>query len=119
MSKLFRNITIFMIIFMLFMPVFVQATDVNMNLASNTSVDNTSIQNTVSTEQPSTENQQTTTDMLSPTGTNYASSSSTVSTLNQLPEAGLGLTNVVNIILIVIGVLLILLGIAILIRLKH
>lgn len=119
MLKLFRNITIFMIIFMLFVPVFVQATEVNMNLASNTSVNDTSMQNTATTGQSSTVDQQTTTDTLSPTGTNYASSSSTVSTLNQLPEASLGLTNVVNIILIVIGVLLILLGIAILIRLKH
>ncbi len=113
MLKLFHKIIIFMIILMLLLPVFVQATDVNMNLTSNTSVDNTSMQDT------SAEDQQAPTDTLSPTGTNYSGSSSTVSTLNQLPEASLGLTNVVNIILIVIGVLLILLGIAILIRLKH
>lgn len=119
MLKSFHKITIFMIILMLFIPVFVQATEVNMNLTSNTSVDNTAtMQNTATADQPSTTDQQTTTDTLSPTGTNYESSS-TVSTLNQLPEAGLGLTNVVNIILIVIGILLILLGIAILIRLKH
>lgn len=43
----------------------------------------------------------------------------TTSTLSSLPEAELGLTNILNILLIVIGILLILLGFAILIRLKH
>lgn len=45
--------------------------------------------------------------------------SSTISSLSNLPEANLGLSNILSIILIVIGVLLILLAIAILIRLKH
>lgn len=45
--------------------------------------------------------------------------SSTVSALSNLPEANLGLSNILSIILIVIGVLLIMLAIAILIRLKH
>lgn len=45
--------------------------------------------------------------------------SSAVNTLSNLPEANLGLSNILSIILIVIGVLLILLAIAILIRLKH
>lgn len=39
-------------------------------------------------------------------------------TYNNLPESQLGLTNILNIILISIGVVLILLGIAIFIRLK-
>lgn len=43
----------------------------------------------------------------------------TTSLLDSMPEADLGLTNILNIFLIVIGILLILLGIAILIRLKH
>lgn len=38
---------------------------------------------------------------------------------NNLPESQLGLANILNILLIVVGVLLILLGIAILIRLKN
>jgi hypothetical protein len=41
-----------------------------------------------------------------------------VTSLNNLPEANLGLNNVLNVILISIGVLLILFAIAILIRLK-
>lgn len=47
------------------------------------------------------------------------SNSGSVSTLNSLPEAELGLSNILSIILIVIGVLLILLAIAIIIRLRH
>ncbi len=47
-----------------------------------------------------------------------SSSSTNVSLLNSLPEADLGLNNILNILLIVIGILLILLGIAIIIRLK-
>ena len=43
----------------------------------------------------------------------------TVTPLSNLPEANLGLNNILNVILISIGVLLILFAIAILIRLKH
>lgn len=42
-----------------------------------------------------------------------------VSPLSNLPEANLGLNNILNVILIAIGVLLILFAIAILIRLKN
>ncbi|MBO5478839.1 MAG: hypothetical protein J6A04_03910 [Clostridia bacterium] len=119
MLKSFRIITVFFIILILFMPIFVQATDVNMNLTSDTSIQNTSAENTTAVEQSSTTTQETTTDTLSPSTTNYSSNSPTVSTLNQLPESNLGLNNVINIILIVIGILLVLLGIAIIIRLKH
>ena len=47
----------------------------------------------------------------------FNTSSATVST-NSLPESNLGLSNILNILLIVIGILLVLLGIAIIIRLK-
>ena len=43
---------------------------------------------------------------------------SSVSSESSLPESSLGLTNILNILLIVVGVLLIFLAIAILIRLK-
>lgn len=46
-------------------------------------------------------------------------STATTSVVSSLPEAQLGLTNILNILLIVIGILLILLAIAILIRLKN
>lgn len=114
MLKSFRIIGIFLIIFMLCIPVFVQATEVNMNLTSNTS-----IQNEGALEPNSTDETETTSDTLTPNQTNYSTDHATISTLNDLPEASLGLNNVINIILIVIGILLVLLGIAIIIRLKH
>ncbi len=50
---------------------------------------------------------------------NQTYTSSTVSALESLPEANLGLSNILSIILIVIGALIILLAIAIIIRLKN
>lgn len=47
------------------------------------------------------------------------SSSYTVSSVNNIPESGLSVNDILNIIIIVIGILLILLAIAILIRLKN
>lgn len=52
------------------------------------------------------------------TSTTNGSGSTYVSQISSLPEADLGLNNILNILLIVIGILLILLGIAIIIRLK-
>ena len=46
-------------------------------------------------------------------------SSARISTLESLPESGLGLTNILNILLITVGVLLILLAIAILIKINR
>ena len=48
----------------------------------------------------------------------YAATVTSVTSLSNLPEANLGLNNILNVILIAIGFLLILLAIAILIRLK-
>lgn len=50
--------------------------------------------------------------------TNSTYSTPTVTSSSSLPEADLGFSNILNIILIVVGVLLFFLGIAILIRLK-
>lgn len=47
------------------------------------------------------------------------SSTATFSNVSSLPESGLGLSNILNILLITVGVVLILLSIAILIRLKN
>ena len=125
MKKLLQLSLIIFVILMVLAPNFVQATRVNMNLTpnttatenpstQNTSSENTSIDDTNTVPEP--EDTTANTDRLSPTTTNNSAS---VSTLNELPESGLGLNNIINIILIVIGVLLILLGIAILIRLKQ
>jgi hypothetical protein len=125
MKKLLQLSLIIFVILMVLAPNFVQATRVNMNLTpnttatenpstQNTSSENTSIDDNNTISEP--ENTAGNTDRLSPTTTNNSAS---ISTLNELPESGLGLNNIINIILIVIGVLLILLGIAILIRLKQ
>ena len=47
-----------------------------------------------------------------------SNTSSPLNALSSLPEASLGLTNILNILLIAVGILLILLAIAILIRLR-
>ena len=66
MTKLIRTIIIFLAIFMLCMPVFVQATSVNMNLTSNTTADNTIANNTISDENDSDSQTNTISDSLSP-----------------------------------------------------
>ena len=48
--------------------------------------------------------------------TSTTTPSTTISTLSSVPDEALSLTNILNILLIVVGVVLILLGIAILIR---
>ena len=85
------------------------STDSNATNSTDTDTDsNTNITNTNS------ENTMNTTDSATYSGT--SNTSTTVS--NALPESNLGLSNILNIFIIVIGVLLVLLGIAILIRIK-
>lgn len=50
--------------------------------------------------------------------TSTSQSTTTVTTLDDIPESNLGLTNILNILLITVGVVIIFLAIAILIRLK-
>jgi len=107
MTKLFNIISILVIICILLLPNFVQATDIDMNLSNTTNLDASNVVDS------------NTSDTTTTVPGSYSSSGSFVSSLNSLPEAELGLTNILSIILIVIGVLLILLAIAILIRLKH
>jgi len=91
-------ITSIIIIFIFCNPIY--ATDINMNLENNTNSLNNNISSSTNSSLPT------------------SSTTTTVSALSNLPEANLGLTNILNIILIVLGILLILLGIAIFIRLK-
>jgi len=95
--KLNKIFILMLLVVLLFLPNFVQAIDVNMNLNN--------VSNSIAP---------TITDTLE----SYNPSGTVISTLNSLPEAELGLTNILSIILIVIGILLILLAIAIIIRLK-
>lgn len=114
MSKFLNIFCLLLVIIILLAPTFVQALGVNMNLDNNMVANSTSTTNsTTSTTSQTNSTNKTNTPQY------YTTSSSTVGTLESLPEANLGLSNILSIILIVIGILLILLSIAIIIRLKH
>ena len=87
---------------------------VNDSTTANTITDTNTISDTNTLLSTST-NSTLTSGSLTP---NSSSTNTGISYINSLPEADLGLNNVLNILLIVIGILLILLGIAIIIRLK-
>ncbi len=114
-----KTIKIFVLAFILSFLTFnyVYAMDINMNLSNtNISTNSSSIQNTntaISNNNNTIGN--TTNNYYSPVSDDYSVS---LGTMNDLPENELGFTNILNIILIVVGILLILLGIAIMIRLK-
>ena len=90
---------------------------IDMNLASNLTDNSTNTSNSLDEDTNTITNRSS----LNTTSTNTTSTnttSATVSTLSSLPESELGLTNILNILLITVGVLLILLGIAIIIKLQ-
>lgn len=103
MLKSISKILVIFFMIMLILSIYVKATDINMNLAN-------SIENSVDNSMDDNEIDNSSDNM----NTQY--SNPTIS--SSLPEAELGLGNILNILLIVVGVLLILLGIAIIIRLK-
>ena len=118
---------IFILLFLLYVNIsVVSATDINLNLpgTSDNTVDN-AIDNTVN---GNIEYEQTSTNELidpNSVGANIEDPFTDVTTENLQPsgintasESGLGITNIINILLITVGVILILLGIAIMIRLK-
>ena len=105
-----KIIKIFILAFIisLFSYNYVYAMDINMNLSNNNSSTNSSsIQRTNTTINNTTNN-----NSYLPVSDDYSVS------LSSMPEEDLGFTNILNIILIVVGILLVLLGIAIMIRLK-
>lgn len=122
MSKSLKILFIITIMLMLILPNFLQATSIDMNLTNtlnsntNTNEINNNLANTSNTSNQIT-NANDNTNI--PSNPQTVIQSSSTSSLSNLPEANLGLSNILSIILIVIGVLLILLAIAILIRLKH
>lgn len=96
---------------------------IDLNINSNTS--NTQASNSESSSSTTNTNLQTqygneldTTTATDTTSSFSDSSAAQVSSLSSLPESSLGLSNVLSILLIAVGVILILLGIAVLIRLK-
>ena len=115
---------------------YVYATDVNMNLPgvntdipnntpdtnTNTPDTNPSDQTQVDNTQNTTSNDQTNADV-PPSNTSspmnvIENENIPSSTVSSAPENGLGLSNIINILLITVGVIIILLAIAIMIRLK-
>lgn len=92
-----KKISVFLLLICIFLSCFCFVNAANVNMDLNTA-NNTIDANTI---------------------TNTNSNSVRVSGLDALPEAQLGLTNILCILLIVVGILLLLLGIAILIRLKN
>lgn len=89
------------------------ATDNSKDESLNTSSDNETVEdNSNEIQTTSTPNEDTPISTGSQTINSY-------STVSSIPEANLGLNNILNILLIAIGILMILLGIAILIRLKN
>jgi len=117
---------IILFMFLVISPVYA----IDMNLSDNTTTnttDNSITNSTLNTNTVgNTLSNTTTSDLFNNTNNAPAPStpntsgggSASVSYLSSLPEADLGLNNILNILLIVIGILLILLGIAIIIRLK-
>lgn len=103
MSKNLKYLTsIFTIIFILGITISSYATSPNMNLISNATTNSTT--NSLSSSNTVTSTSTT--------------SSTSVTNLNPVTESGLGITNILNILLIAVGVVLILLGIAIIIKIK-
>ena len=122
----------FLFIMLILLSVFVHfsyATDIDPNALTssfNTTVDNNTITNDVNnttnttnstTNSISNSMNNSTTNTIKPV-TQNTYSTPTVTSNSSLPEASLGFTNILSIVLIVVGLLLIFLAIAILIRLK-
>lgn len=110
-----RNIKILsiLVILLLFVSTISLATDINMNLQPGNSVNaNDTSLNSENTNVFSNTTQNTFED----DDFNEASQSTSITSSSSVEDESLGITNILNILLIVVGVVLILLGIAILIR---
>lgn len=124
MSKTRKIIVTILLIILLCGFNFCYAVDLNLtddtsngNEASNTNTENTNSNTDTNSSANTNSNGTTTNNAGAPISTpNGGSNSATVT--SSLPESSLGLSTILNILLIVIGILLILLAIAILIRLK-
>ena len=107
-----------------------ETTNIYNDVANENTTDRSNTSNTTNREDDLLDNEEEEDDIdpisnNSQTSTNSSTSNSTynpnarVSTVSSIPEANLGLNNVLCVILIAIGILLILLAIAILIRIKN
>ena len=112
MSKTLKITLILIFLFCLYFNISL-ATDINMNTIGNQVYSN----NTQDLNNTNNHNSDNITSINTYT-TSYASQTPATVSISDLPEADLGLANILNIILIVLGILLVLISIAILIRLK-
>ena len=119
MYKFFK-IFIVLIIFMLLCVPLVYASDIDMNLSTgddSTQTSNNQMQNEVnSTTNEVQNNVDDQTNNVPITNSNFDTLQPT--DVDTVEESGLGVTNIINILVITVGVILILLAIAIIIRLK-
>ena len=118
MSKSIKVLSVVLIIFSFIISFYgVYATDINMNLPTTNQDSNvTSSPDLVNSIGSNT--YQNTQDIVPSSVDSNASSTVTPSSISGISEEGLGLTNILSILLITVGVILILLAIAIMIRLK-
>ena len=115
MSKTFKIIIILLIMIFAINTITSNAASINMNLeAENAVTDENTEEATNSTDTNTVSNTTSNT-----TSSDSSSDSANVTKLSSLPESELGLANIINILLIAVGVILIFLAIAILIRLAH
>lgn len=124
MSKTFKVIIIALVIILAIGTITSNAASINMNLESgNTSTDNVADTNNTTDTNTQASNEITNSvenaTNSSSSQTDSDSSSPIVTNVSSLPESELGLTNIINILLIAVGVILIFLAIAILIRLAR
>lgn len=121
--KIFKTIlAIIIFLFVLLFGTNIYAVDIDMNLTnidtlSNNDVSNSNT-NTNTSANTSSNKTNTSTNSTTNTSSNTTNTSATVSSVSSLPESELGLTNILNILLITVGFILILLAIAILIKLR-
>lgn len=136
MNKKFIKIIIaLLLIFSLYIS-FVCATDTNLNLPGTSdnnlvteNTQNTETSNTVNNTENNTNNIENTDNSIQNPDADYQDNQSDLSNsqletlspanISSATESGLGITNIINILLITVGVILILLAIAIIIRLRN
>lgn len=136
MNKKFIKIIIaLLLIFSLYLS-FVYATDTSLNLPGTSdnnlvteNTQNTETSNTVNNTENNTNNIENTDNSIQNPDADYQDNQSDLSNsqletlspanISSATESGLGITNIINILLITVGVILILLAIAIIIRLRN
>ena len=131
MNKYLKILLVIFVCVFFFFTMNCFAVNIDMNLSSNLVDSNTTnTSNDIASEENTTNdnNSVSNTDLNTESNSNTVSNSEdtasnrisgTADALQSLPEAELGLTNILNILLIAVGVVLILLSIAIFIKLSH